>query len=71
MAANCASCHGTRGRAAPGSNIAALAGRKDVASRLRAFREGKRESTVMQQIAKGFGEAEIDALGAYFARQPR
>jgi cytochrome subunit of sulfide dehydrogenase len=71
MAANCASCHGTRGRAASGSSVVALAGSKDVAAQLRAFRDGRRESTVMQQIAKGFGEAEIDALGAYFARQAR
>ena len=71
MAANCAACHGTRGRAAAGSSVAGLAGRADVAGLLRAFRDGKRESTVMQQIAKGYGEAEIDALGAYFARQPR
>jgi len=71
MAANCAPCHGTRGRAAPGSSVAGLAGRTDVAALLKSFRDGKRESTVMQQIAKGYGEAEIDALGAYFARQAR
>jgi sulfide dehydrogenase cytochrome subunit len=71
MAANCAPCHGTRGRAAPGSTVKELAGRTDVAALLRAFREGKRESTVMQQIARGYGDAEIEAIGAYFARQPR
>jgi cytochrome subunit of sulfide dehydrogenase len=71
MAANCAACHGTRGRTAPGSRVATLAGRSDVAASLRAFRDGKRDSTVMQQIAKGYGEPEIDALGAYFARQAR
>jgi cytochrome subunit of sulfide dehydrogenase len=71
MAANCAPCHGTRGRPVPGSNAAGLAGRTDVATLLRAFRDGKRDSTVMQQIAKGYGEAEIDAMGGYFARQPR
>ena len=38
---------------------------------LRAFREGRRESTVMQQIAKGYTDAEIEALGTWFARQAR
>jgi cytochrome subunit of sulfide dehydrogenase len=71
MAANCASCHGTQGRAAAGSRVASLAGRTDVAAVLRAFRDGQRDSTVMQQIARGYGEAEIDALGTYFSRQPR
>lgn len=70
MAANCAACHGTEGRAVPGSHLAALAGRTDVAQLLREFREGKRESTVMRQIARGYGDAEIDAIGAYFARRP-
>lgn len=68
MAANCAPCHA---KAAPGSSIRGLAGREDVAPVLRAFREGRRESTVMQQIAKGYTDAEIEALGAWFARQAR
>ncbi|HUL56621.1 MAG TPA: c-type cytochrome [Usitatibacter sp.] len=70
MAANCAACHGTDGRAAAGSGMSSLAGRADVARLLRAFRDGKRESTVMRQIARGYGDAEIDAIGAYFARRP-
>lgn len=67
MAANCAPCHGTAGKSVAGSSIRKLAGREDVAPLRRAFREGRRESTVMQQIAKGYTDAEIDALGAYFA----
>jgi len=67
MAANCAPCHGTAGKAVPGSAVRKLAGREDVAALLRAFREGRRDSTVMQQIAKGYTDAEIEALGAYFA----
>jgi len=70
MAANCAACHGTEGRAVPGSRTRALAGRTDVAQLLRAFRDGKRESTVMKQIAHGYGDTEIDAIGAYFAHRP-
>ena len=71
MAANCAACHGTRGVPAAGSTVKPLAGRTNIAALLRAFRDGKGESTVMQQLAKGFGDAEIDAIAAYFARQPR
>ena len=36
---------------------------------MKEFKEGKREATVMHQIAKGYGEAEIAALAAYFAGQ--
>jgi len=46
-----------------------LAGRDrgQIASALRAFRDGKRPATVMTQLAKGFTEQQIDTLAAYFA----
>jgi sulfide dehydrogenase cytochrome subunit len=71
MAASCAPCHGTGGRSAPGSSVAALAGRDDIAEKMKAFKEGRLEATLMHQIAKGFTDAEIVALAAYFAAQPR
>ena len=71
MAANCVICHGTLGRPAPGSARPALAGRpaSALAEAMRAFKDGKREATVMHQIAKGYTDAEIEALAAYFERQ--
>ncbi len=71
MAANCAPCHGAFGRPVRGSSVAPLAGRKDVAERMKAFKDGKRDSTVMQQIARAYGDSELDALGTYFAMQAR
>jgi cytochrome c553 len=71
LAANCAMCHGTGGRPAPGSSVPGLAGRHDIADAMRMFKDGKREATIMQQIAKGYGDAEIAALAAYFAKQPQ
>ena len=71
MAANCAACHGTDGRPAGGSSVAPLAGRpqEDIVEKMKAFREGKREATVMHQIAKGFSDAEIAAIAGYFSQQ--
>jgi cytochrome subunit of sulfide dehydrogenase len=73
MAANCAMCHGTSGRPAPGSSVVALAGRPAelTVDAMKAFKEGKREATIMHQIAKGYSDAEIAAMAAYFARQPQ
>ena len=71
MAANCAACHGTNGRPAPGSGNAALAGRDDIADVMKAFKDGKREATIMHQIAKGYSEAEIAALAGHFSKQSR
>lgn len=73
MASTCAPCHGTQGRPTSGSSLAALAGRPsaEIVQTLRQFRDGARPATVMQQIAKGFSEAEIAALADYFSRQRR
>ena len=73
MSANCTSCHGTNGLAAPGSTVPGLAGRpKDsLLEMLVQFKEGKRPATLMHQIAKGYSEAEITALADYFSRQAR
>jgi cytochrome c553 len=73
LAANCAICHGTNGRAAPGSNVRGLAGmpRQELVQIMSAFRDGSRPATVMHQIAKGYSEAEIDAMADFFSRQPR
>ena len=73
MAAACAMCHGVEGRPVVGSVVAALAGRRaaDIDSAMHAFKEGRREATVMHQIAKGYDDAEIAALAEYFAARPR
>jgi cytochrome c553 len=72
LAATCAACHGTDGRAVQGQAMSGLAGqaRERIAAELRAFRDGSRPGTVMPQIAKGYSEAQIDALAAYFAGVP-
>jgi cytochrome c553 len=73
MASACAICHGVEGRPVAGSRVAALAGRRaaDIDSAMHAFKEGRREATVMHQIAKGYDDAEIAALAEYFAARPR
>jgi cytochrome c553 len=70
MAAACAICHGTDGKAVT-KDVAPLAGlpREHIATQMRAFRDGQRPATVMHQIAKGYSDAQIDALAAWFAAQ--
>ena len=71
MASSCAMCHGTGGRAAAGSSVAGLAGRpaESIVAAMRDFKEGKRQATIMHQLAKGYSDAEIAALAAHFAKQ--
>lgn len=73
LAATCAACHGTDGRAADGASVPGLAGqpREALETQLLAFKAGTRPSTVMQQLAKGYSDAQIRQLAAYFAAQPK
>jgi cytochrome c553 len=72
LAAPCAICHGTEGRPVT-KEVVPLAGlpREHIATQMRAFRDGQRPATVMHQIAKGYSDAQIDAMAAWFAGQKR
>lgn len=69
LAANCANCHGTVGNAV--GAMPSLAGLKAdyISEQMRAFRDGKRPATLMHQLAKGYTDAQIDAISGYFAAQ--
>jgi cytochrome c553 len=71
LAATCAQCHGTDGRAVEGQAMVRLAGLpKDYAlTQLLAFRTGQRPATVMHQITRGYSPAQLDELATYFAAQ--
>jgi cytochrome c553 len=69
MAATCANCHGTNGRSS--SAIPGLAGldKGYIIGQMQDFKSGKRASTIMQQLARGFSDAQIDEIAGYFAAQ--
>ncbi|EWS56064.1 MULTISPECIES: c-type cytochrome [unclassified Methylibium] len=71
LAATCANCHGTDGRAVDGAGSIPLRGLgKDyIVAQMTAFREGKRAATVMHQLAKGYTPEQVEQLAAYFAAQ--
>jgi cytochrome subunit of sulfide dehydrogenase len=73
LAATCANCHGTDGRAVAGDAMVALAGlpQATIVEQMQAFRDGKRPATVMHQIVKGYSDEQIQALAAYFAAQKK
>jgi cytochrome c553 len=73
LAATCANCHGTDGHAASGSALPVLAGMpKDaILAQLRAFKAGTRSATIMQQLSKGYSDAQLEQIAAYFAAQTK
>ncbi|MDB5957277.1 c-type cytochrome [Ramlibacter sp.] len=71
LAANCAQCHGTDGHAASGAALPSLAGmpRELLLAQLQAFKAGTRPSTIMQQLARGYSDPQLEQLAAWFAAQ--
>jgi sulfide dehydrogenase cytochrome subunit len=70
LAATCANCHGTNGVSAGGA-IPGLAGKsKDfIVTQMQEFKTGKRNPTVMQQLAKGYTDQEIALMAVFFSQQ--
>jgi sulfide dehydrogenase cytochrome subunit len=71
MLANaCAGCHGTLGGSA-GPSMPSLASQSkaSLVEAMKKFRSGERPSTVMGRLAKGYSDADIDAIGQFFAEQ--
>ena len=70
LAATCANCHGTNGQAR--GDIWPLAGMPadKLIALLNDYKSGAQPATVMHQIAKGYTDAQIRLIAAYFAAQP-
>jgi sulfide dehydrogenase cytochrome subunit len=68
-AASCTGCHPSSARVT--SPVPRLAGMDQAAivKALQDFRSGARTGTVMDRIAKGFTDAEIQAIAAWYAAQ--
>ena len=69
LASNCANCHGTDGKSQGGTPALTGQTKAKLVEMLQEFKAGKRPATIMHQIAKGYTDAEIDALAGYFAAQ--
>ena len=67
LADACAACHGTDGRSP--STIPSIQGKSAdyMMQRLKAFKAGEREGTVMNRIAKGYSDAELLAIAKFLA----
>jgi cytochrome subunit of sulfide dehydrogenase len=68
-ASACSGCHPTSSAAE--ASVPALAGRdaQQIVTQMRAFRSGQRDATVMDRIAKGYSEAEIEAIANWYQAQ--
>ena len=70
IAATCANCHGTNGMSRGVTVSLAGKPKAEIAAKLLEFKQNQRPGTIMPQLAKGFTDAQIDAVAAWFAAQP-
>ena len=68
LASECVTCHGAPANASI-PTLQALPYDELIAA-LKAYREGSRTNAVMQSVTRSLGDAEIEALAAYFSGQP-
>ena len=73
LAATCANCHGTNGKAIEGSSVVSIAGldKAYTIAQMNAFKSGARPATIMHQLSKGYSDAQIELLATYFAAQKK
>ena len=62
VAANCAVCHGQGGGGTADLPALNKSSSAQIAENMRAMRDGKKPSTIMGRIAKGYTDAQIDAV---------
>lgn len=66
----CAGCHGTNGGSA-GPSMPSLASQSKTAivDAMKKFKSGERPSTIMGRLAKGYSDADFEAMGNFFSKQ--
>jgi sulfide dehydrogenase cytochrome subunit len=68
-ASSCSGCHPPNTSVQP--PVPPLAGKSaaEIVAQMQAFRKGERPATVMDRIAKGFSEPEVQAIADWYAQQ--
>ena len=69
LAATCANCHNTTGKALTGQPALAGRSKESMIRLLKEFKDGRRPATVMHQLAKGYTDAQLESIAEYFAAQ--
>jgi sulfide dehydrogenase cytochrome subunit len=68
LAATCTACHGTDGVSVGGVPPSLAGQNKDyLLQQLMDFKAGKRPATIMHQHARGYTDAQLERIAAYFA----
>lgn len=69
LAAACANCHGTNGVSQGGTVSLAGQPQSALVRKMQDFKAGRTPSTIMQQLAKGYTDEQIELIAGWFAAQ--
>ncbi len=71
LAATCANCHGTNGKAVPGAGMDSLAGesKEKLLQKLADFKSGDKPASIMHQITKGYTDEQLALIADYYSKQ--
>jgi cytochrome subunit of sulfide dehydrogenase len=69
LAAACAGCHGTNGVSQGVTESLAGMGKDDIVRKMQDFKSGTKPATIMQQLAKGYTDQQIEIIAVWFAAQ--
>lgn len=69
VASTCANCHGTGGASQGGTASLAGMGKEDIVRKMQDFKAGRTPATIMQQLAKGYTDEQIELAAGWFAAQ--
>lgn len=68
LAGPCAACHGTDGRSPGGMPTLAGKSEETLLKSLKGFKSGEAPATVMTRLAKGYSDAQLQALARHFSQ---
>jgi cytochrome subunit of sulfide dehydrogenase len=69
LSLNCSTCHGLDGKGVTAVTPLKGVPADTVVAAMKQFKSGERPATVMNRIAKGFTDEEIQAIASYLASQ--
>ncbi len=69
LAATCANCHGTNGNARGDMKPLAGVSADKIVAAFNDYKSGNQPATIMHQISKGYTDAQVQLIAAYFAAQ--
>jgi len=69
LSAGCSACHGTNGVSLGGMPGLAGQSKADLVRKMQDYKAGRTPSTIMQQLAKGYTDEQIDLMAGWFAAQ--